>query len=75
MEILRDLLESAKGSEELNSGKFYFAHSETVMPLLAQLEIAKDQVKKQIQIFSMSPFPSLLFLSRTCLRNGSGGLL
>ena len=45
VELLKDLLASAEGKElPQQQGKFFFAHSETFLPLLVALGIAKDQV-------------------------------
>jgi hypothetical protein len=42
--LLRDLLVSAQPGTDRGPANFYFAHSETLLPLLAQLGIARDQV-------------------------------
>ena len=44
VELLKDLLASAEGKELPQQGKFFFAHSETFLPLLVALGIAKDEV-------------------------------
>ena len=44
VELLKDLLASAEGKELAQQGKFFFAHSETFLPLLVALGIAKDEV-------------------------------
>ena len=45
VELLKDLLASAEGKElPQQQGKFFFAHSETFLPLLVALGIAKDEV-------------------------------
>ena len=44
VELLKDLLDSAE--ENNQSGKFFFGHSETFLPLLAQLGVAKDEVRR-----------------------------
>ena len=44
VELLKDLLESGEGDNELPQGKFFFAHSETFLPLLVALGVAKDEV-------------------------------
>ena len=44
VELLKDLLDSAEGRNQ--SGKFFFGHSETFLPLLAQLGVAKDEVRR-----------------------------
>ena len=45
IELLKDLFVSADG-KEVAQGKFYFAHSETFLPLLVSLGIAKDKVQR-----------------------------
>ena len=45
IELLKDLFVSADGNEAAQ-GKFYFAHSETFLPLLVSLGIAKDKVQR-----------------------------
>jgi hypothetical protein len=42
--LMRDLLASARPGTDRGPATFYFAHSETLLPLLAQLGIARDQV-------------------------------
>ena len=44
VELLKNLLESAEGKELPQQGKLFFAHSETFLPLLVALGIAKDEV-------------------------------
>ena len=44
VELLKDLLASGEGDKDLPQGKFFFAHSETFLPLLVALGIAKDEV-------------------------------
>jgi len=43
VELLKDLLESGEGDKDLPQGKFFFAHSETFLPLLVALGVAKDE--------------------------------
>lgn len=49
VELLKDLLASAEGKELAQQGKFFFAHSETFLPLLVALGIAKDEVQMNEQ--------------------------
>ena len=44
VELLKDLLASAEGKDVEQKGKLFFAHSETFLPLLVALGIAKDEV-------------------------------
>ena len=44
VELLKNLLESAEGKDLPQQGKLFFAHSETFLPLLVALGIAKDEV-------------------------------
>jgi len=43
VELLKDLLASAEGKELPQQGKLFFAHSETFLPLLVALGVAKDE--------------------------------
>ena len=45
VELLKDLLASA-GAPLDAPAKFYFGHSETLLPLLARLGVARDQVSQ-----------------------------
>ena len=49
VELLKNLLESAEGKELPQQGKLFFAHSETFLPLLVALGIAKDEVRTKKQ--------------------------
>ena len=44
VELLKDLLSSAMAPIDAPA-KFYFGHSETLLPLLARLGVARDQVR------------------------------
>lgn len=48
VDLLKNLLDSAEGKENGESGKFFFGHSETFLPLLAQLGVAKDEVRSML---------------------------
>ena len=45
VELLKDLLASAEGKELAQQGKLFFAHSDTFLPLLVALGVAKDEVR------------------------------
>ena len=49
VELLKDLLASAEGKDVEQQGKLFFAHSETFLPLLVALGIAKDEVRMNKQ--------------------------
>ena len=49
VELLKDLLASAEGKELPQQGKLFFAHSETFLPLLVALGVAKDEVRMNEQ--------------------------
>ena len=82
VELLKDLLASAEGKElPQQQGKFFFAHSETFLPLLVALGIAKDEVWMNeqleycfVQVINpcLCPDYSLRSLWRTCQLRGSG---
>ena len=49
VELLKDLLASAGGKQLEQQGKLFFAHSETFLPLLVALGVAKDEVRMNEQ--------------------------
>ena len=54
VELLKDLLASADGKELPQQGKLFFAHSETFLPLLVALGVAKDEVRMNEILFCPS---------------------